>query len=750
MNRWIKFSVNLLMLLVISSSALVNAAPAAARHGNNGTVKIHDGDGEPNPIYKNNPKVGCEFHIHGFGFDPGQSGGWEISQHPPTGREVVLSDEYVADAEGNWRTAVLELPNDHYKLTVEGVKGAGKHKTFWVECKPPEPTPTPPPPTPTPTPTVTPPPPPPEPEFPLHEVAVCDQEPDEIELRVLNDSDKAVRVLGELYAQHQDQEPVRISAVPEQYQACPPGGWCGPEERIRNHFSYFDGVVWGWIEVRDLQTDDLLKRYEMEPQEPEGNPCGEITPVFSGNDGGSCEVVWMNLLYESGSSKIYWEGEIRAGNTTVASNSGWLEAGSESYANLGWNPDLSDLTGDSIDHLISGSIRAYTEPGGELLFEHQINGGAGHQLTCKVQVELSCKGARIFGQVDGDPLLEWKVNGQSGSQAVEGPFDIFVPWDPSIEGQYGPFDKQAKAKLKNGEHLLARASEEAALTCAAPEAYINTTVECGGLEVTGFTDISTTVQWTFGGEEGQQEVGPGEFEFLVGTLVETYGHHELTGSASMTVGDVTYTDEDQQEEVVCGEKERPPKPSCPTCGPHVDEFVPGGISIFWTGITECRVLWDEKKERWCVDFTSVAGILSDGIEFSVYDMDEEAFYPADSIVGNDGKTYYFLDDLDPAGDWVIFEGIHEGEAYPFWEGGYTRIRDVVGHENVEKFSSCGVTPGYWDTDESGNAHFRYLRNHNISEWAEFVREEFGLNYKDSVEWAEQLKEAGTLPLPTGP
>jgi hypothetical protein len=45
---------------------------ALAATGNNGTIKIHEGAGEPSPVTKDEPHV-CTFHIHALFFDAGQT-----------------------------------------------------------------------------------------------------------------------------------------------------------------------------------------------------------------------------------------------------------------------------------------------------------------------------------------------------------------------------------------------------------------------------------------------------------------------------------------------------------------------------------------------------------------------------------------------------------------------------------------------------------------------------------------------------
>lgn len=712
-------------------------------------------------------------------------------------------------------------------------------------------------------------------------------------------------------------------------------------------------------------------------------------PVFDGDDGGSCLELWINTLYSQGPFEVYWEGEIEADGLEVASGSGWLEPGPQSYAFVGWTPDLTDLpSASAVDHLITGSLRVYDESGGALLFEHKINQGSGHRLTCKVEIELSCEGANIFGQVDGDPFLEWELSdGQSGTQAVEGPFDIFIAWDPPIDGQYGPFEVWATAVLLNEGHLLSMASAGDTLTCGEPppppepvctvsdfvpytkvnvvdddtaavqawatweigpeeiliswdfggrtdtyrrdtppippspgwelerkdepytvtvtfivkedeEECLRQTVEViipakpeppptgsvtidkidenqepwtgvtiqllkdGGIVATGTTPV------TFDGleletyvvreivPEGSEPMGPTEFEFTLdeehlefsftfqnrrpeepppppppeciatdikGRLLyegnhmsgnpvhgfvqnlsddercqdelylEVFGSNQepeslgwlksQTHTAEYTIPVPPGTIEEIEfrqpidisgfcwyqvdltrvktqdphisgdamvdyvfvEGTSCPPRERPRKPTCPTCGPHVDEFVPGGVSISWTSQIPCEVRWNDTKGKWCVDRPgSHATIISDGVPLSNINMGSGITTPIETIVGYNGRTYYYLDYDGPEVGMLIYD-LHEGQFD--WSADYQRIRDVVGYEGVKKFSSCGITPGWWDTNQEGMAFFRYNRSHNVSEWAEFVRDEFGLDWESAVEWATELSEVGQLVLP---
>ncbi len=120
------------------------AGPAGAP-GNNGTVKIHDGAGEPSPEPQNEPHV-CTFHVHALHFDSGQVLTFTVQSWEPTGDgSVVLSGSITADADGADGagrapvTGTYGLPDGHYRLTVDtgnGTTTQDKHKMFWVQCAP--------------------------------------------------------------------------------------------------------------------------------------------------------------------------------------------------------------------------------------------------------------------------------------------------------------------------------------------------------------------------------------------------------------------------------------------------------------------------------------------------------------------------------------------------------------------------------------------------------------------------------------
>ena len=133
--------------IVVALSALLIVAPAAAAPpGNNGTVKIHEGATEMEPIIRNDPHV-CTFHLHFFFADPAQQGTWRILDWSPGGdREVVLSGAYDTNEDGIDRapdTGAFGLPNGHYRLEWQGRNAHNvKHKMFWVECAAPTSSPT--------------------------------------------------------------------------------------------------------------------------------------------------------------------------------------------------------------------------------------------------------------------------------------------------------------------------------------------------------------------------------------------------------------------------------------------------------------------------------------------------------------------------------------------------------------------------------------------------------------------------------
>jgi hypothetical protein len=121
-------------------AALAAPGAASSTDGNNGTVKIHEGATETEPIVRNEPHV-CTFHLHFFFADPFDSGTWEIQEWSPGDKgTVVLTGTYDTNGDGEDRdpdAGVYELPDGHYKLFWDGDLDTlkhDKHKVFWVDC----------------------------------------------------------------------------------------------------------------------------------------------------------------------------------------------------------------------------------------------------------------------------------------------------------------------------------------------------------------------------------------------------------------------------------------------------------------------------------------------------------------------------------------------------------------------------------------------------------------------------------------
>src|SRR5258705_11856455 len=79
----IVFSIALLFLATAGATSAWADPP-----GNNGTVKIHEGATENEPLRANEPPV-CTFHIHGFNIDARPSEARRISARGPTGARTA-------------------------------------------------------------------------------------------------------------------------------------------------------------------------------------------------------------------------------------------------------------------------------------------------------------------------------------------------------------------------------------------------------------------------------------------------------------------------------------------------------------------------------------------------------------------------------------------------------------------------------------------------------------------------------------
>ena len=137
--RWLGWAA---VTALVATALLAPASPAYSNDtpGNNGTVKIHDGATDTEPIIKNEPHV-CTFHLHFFFSDPEQSGTWEIQEWSPGDKgTVALSGTYDTFGDGEDRQpeeGAYQLPDGHYKLFWDGDLDTLKHdkmKVFWVEC----------------------------------------------------------------------------------------------------------------------------------------------------------------------------------------------------------------------------------------------------------------------------------------------------------------------------------------------------------------------------------------------------------------------------------------------------------------------------------------------------------------------------------------------------------------------------------------------------------------------------------------
>jgi hypothetical protein len=131
----------MISLLALAATTALAGPPAGGPPGNNGTVKIHDGAGEPSAEVKNQPHV-CTFHLHFYFADPEQAGTWEIREWAPGDKgRLALSGTYDTMGDGVDRepdAGVYQLPNGHYKLFWDGDLDTAKHdkqKVFWVDCE---------------------------------------------------------------------------------------------------------------------------------------------------------------------------------------------------------------------------------------------------------------------------------------------------------------------------------------------------------------------------------------------------------------------------------------------------------------------------------------------------------------------------------------------------------------------------------------------------------------------------------------
>jgi hypothetical protein len=87
---------------------------------------------------------------------------------------------------------------------------------------------------------------------------VCDEEPDVVQVRIHNSSLVDVQVTGFIKAEPDSGEEKTISMIPSDHINCSPQAWCGPQERIRNHYPQgFHGMVRGtvWVHYQGVEVD---------------------------------------------------------------------------------------------------------------------------------------------------------------------------------------------------------------------------------------------------------------------------------------------------------------------------------------------------------------------------------------------------------------------------------------------------------------------------------------------------------------
>jgi hypothetical protein len=123
-----------LVVLSVAQAGTALAAPKADdAPTKSGDIKVHNvGTGEDDN--SNEPKV-CAFTLVGDNFDAGESLSYAIILAPPFKDDLVVGGTAVADADGSWSTATLNLADGHYKVTVDDGEDE-KHKVFKVECAP--------------------------------------------------------------------------------------------------------------------------------------------------------------------------------------------------------------------------------------------------------------------------------------------------------------------------------------------------------------------------------------------------------------------------------------------------------------------------------------------------------------------------------------------------------------------------------------------------------------------------------------
>ncbi|MFF3489318.1 hypothetical protein ACFYXC_39700 [Streptomyces sp. NPDC002701] len=124
-----------LTTVALAGTALLGASAAYAAPGDKGDVKIHAETTSPTD-QRTESKV-CKFYLSAFNFEGVQGITWTIEPQPTTSASGTLNGTLALPI-GTGYTDTLALPDGDYKLAWKpmGGAGAGKEKTFKVDCKP--------------------------------------------------------------------------------------------------------------------------------------------------------------------------------------------------------------------------------------------------------------------------------------------------------------------------------------------------------------------------------------------------------------------------------------------------------------------------------------------------------------------------------------------------------------------------------------------------------------------------------------
>jgi hypothetical protein len=207
-----------------------------------------------------------------------------------------------------------------------------------------------------------------------------------------------------------------------------------------------------------------------------------------------------------------------------------------------------------------------------------------------------------------------------------------------------------------------------------------------------------------------------------------------------------------------------PIPSCPTCGPRVEEVAnaPDDLVLVNYGRGPCTICWvtwtADKQEYWRYGrsihqfsiqvFVPEQQLINAGIAYRTVPYANHPDYKPmlyiDSVpfVGLDGVTYYILD-LNKA---VV------GKSWAYYDtASGSFYREVWGWQSLDRsaYTDCSRTVGPWDVSAAGIATRQY-GNPTSSDWVKFLMDN-GVPANDAIAWSLLLWASpdGTLALPAG-